>query len=222
MTDAIIVMYAGKVFESAPTAELFARPANPYTKGLLRSVPDPTREDGRAVSDSRAAARRRAPAARLSVRAALRPRRGRSAARSFRRSSSSHPGITRSATSPRRSTRRPAGAESTGDVDAERPLVSIAGPEGALRSRRRHAVGPRSRGGSRGRRESSKRGRRVARHSARRDARPGRRIRLRQDDARPRDPAAGRADRRARAASAAWTSRACRRARCARSAGTCR
>jgi oligopeptide transport system ATP-binding protein len=30
------------VFESAPTLELFQRPANPYTLGLLRSVPDPT------------------------------------------------------------------------------------------------------------------------------------------------------------------------------------
>jgi oligopeptide transport system ATP-binding protein len=46
MTDHIIVMYAGKVFERAPTRELFARPANPYTKGLLRSVPDPTAERG--------------------------------------------------------------------------------------------------------------------------------------------------------------------------------
>src|SRR4051794_5231740 len=46
MTDRIIVMYAGKVFEQAPTPELFARPANPYTKGLLRSVPDPTARQG--------------------------------------------------------------------------------------------------------------------------------------------------------------------------------
>ena len=46
MTDKIIVMYAGKVFEQAPTRELFATPANPYTKGLLKSVPDPAHEDG--------------------------------------------------------------------------------------------------------------------------------------------------------------------------------
>jgi len=46
MTDHLIVMYAGKVFEQAPTAELFALPGNPYTKGLLRSVPDPTAEQG--------------------------------------------------------------------------------------------------------------------------------------------------------------------------------
>ena len=49
MTDKIIVMYAGKVFEQAPTNELFATPANPYTKGLLKSVPDPAHEDGTAL-----------------------------------------------------------------------------------------------------------------------------------------------------------------------------
>lgn len=49
MTDKIIVMYAGKVFEQAPTMELFARPANPYTKGLLKSVPDPAHEQGTAL-----------------------------------------------------------------------------------------------------------------------------------------------------------------------------
>jgi len=47
MTDNIIVMYAGKVFEQAPTRELFATPANPYTKGLLKSVPDPAHEQGK-------------------------------------------------------------------------------------------------------------------------------------------------------------------------------
>ncbi len=46
MTDNVIVMYAGKIFEQAPTGELFARPANPYTRGLLRSVPDPAAELG--------------------------------------------------------------------------------------------------------------------------------------------------------------------------------
>ena len=44
-TNRVIVMYAGRIFESAPTAELFARPGNPYTKGLLLSVPDPTVEE---------------------------------------------------------------------------------------------------------------------------------------------------------------------------------
>jgi oligopeptide transport system ATP-binding protein len=49
MTEKIIVMYAGKVFESAPTTELFKTPANPYTKGLLKSVPDPAHEHGEAL-----------------------------------------------------------------------------------------------------------------------------------------------------------------------------
>src|SRR5881392_2866964 len=47
MTDHVIVMYAGKIFEQAPTAELFQQPGNPYTQGLLRSVPDLTAEQGK-------------------------------------------------------------------------------------------------------------------------------------------------------------------------------
>jgi len=47
MADRVIVMYAGKVFETASTRELFARPANPYTRGLLKSVPDPAHEQGK-------------------------------------------------------------------------------------------------------------------------------------------------------------------------------
>ncbi len=41
-TARVIVMYAGRIMESAPTTALFERPGNPYTKGLLLSVPDPT------------------------------------------------------------------------------------------------------------------------------------------------------------------------------------
>jgi len=47
MTDHVTVMYAGKVFEQAATAELFERPGNPYTQALLKSVPDPTSEQGK-------------------------------------------------------------------------------------------------------------------------------------------------------------------------------
>jgi oligopeptide transport system ATP-binding protein len=39
MTDRVVVMYAGKVVETAPTDELFANPRHPYTMGLLASVP---------------------------------------------------------------------------------------------------------------------------------------------------------------------------------------
>ncbi len=41
MTDRIVVMYGGIVMEYASTDELFAEPSNPYTRGLLQSVPDP-------------------------------------------------------------------------------------------------------------------------------------------------------------------------------------
>ena len=35
----VVVMYAGKVVEEAPVAELFAHPRHPYTQGLIRSIP---------------------------------------------------------------------------------------------------------------------------------------------------------------------------------------
>jgi peptide/nickel transport system ATP-binding protein len=38
-TDHVVVMYAGKVVESAPARALFAHPRHPYTRGLLQSVP---------------------------------------------------------------------------------------------------------------------------------------------------------------------------------------
>jgi len=39
MTQRIQVMYAGRIVETATTAELFAHPRHPYTVGLLRSIP---------------------------------------------------------------------------------------------------------------------------------------------------------------------------------------
>jgi peptide/nickel transport system ATP-binding protein len=35
----VIVMYAGRKIEEAPTGELFDRPAHPYTRGLMASIP---------------------------------------------------------------------------------------------------------------------------------------------------------------------------------------
>ena len=37
--DRVIVMYAGRMAETAPVAELFARPLHPYTRGLMRAIP---------------------------------------------------------------------------------------------------------------------------------------------------------------------------------------
>jgi oligopeptide transport system ATP-binding protein len=37
--DRVYVLYAGRVMESGPIREVYERPANPYTLGLLRSVP---------------------------------------------------------------------------------------------------------------------------------------------------------------------------------------
>ncbi|MEQ4302868.1 ABC transporter ATP-binding protein [Plantactinospora sp. B6F1] len=39
VADRISVMYAGKVVEEAPVLDIYARPAHPYTKALLESIP---------------------------------------------------------------------------------------------------------------------------------------------------------------------------------------
>lgn len=40
----VIVMYGGMIMEEASVHDLFHSPKNPYTLGLLRSVPDPTKD----------------------------------------------------------------------------------------------------------------------------------------------------------------------------------
>src|SRR5690242_7297984 len=44
VADRVAVMYTGRIVEESPVDELFARPKQPYTEGLLRSVPKLTSE----------------------------------------------------------------------------------------------------------------------------------------------------------------------------------
>lgn len=39
IADRVAVMYAGRIIEQAPVAELFANPKHPYTRGLLNCIP---------------------------------------------------------------------------------------------------------------------------------------------------------------------------------------
>jgi peptide/nickel transport system ATP-binding protein len=41
--DRIAVMYAGRIIEMGPTAEILVQPKHPYTRGLLNSIPDHAR-----------------------------------------------------------------------------------------------------------------------------------------------------------------------------------
>ena len=44
LVDRVVVMYAGRVVERAPTRRLFASPSHPYTVALLGSLPTPATE----------------------------------------------------------------------------------------------------------------------------------------------------------------------------------
>lgn len=39
MCDEVVVMYAGRIAEQGPVEAIFARPAHPYTRGLLSAIP---------------------------------------------------------------------------------------------------------------------------------------------------------------------------------------
>jgi peptide/nickel transport system ATP-binding protein len=43
-TQRVIVMYAGRKVEEAPVEQLFARPMHPYTRGLMRAIPQLDRD----------------------------------------------------------------------------------------------------------------------------------------------------------------------------------
>ena len=72
--DRVVVMYAGQEMEAAPTDAFFERPAHPYTRRLLDSVPSRGRRDPRHPGRGAEPDRRRRRAA-ASIRAATtRPR----------------------------------------------------------------------------------------------------------------------------------------------------
>lgn len=47
MADRVMVMYAGKVVEESEVFKLFSKPLHPYTKGLLKSIPNIEQETDR-------------------------------------------------------------------------------------------------------------------------------------------------------------------------------
>lgn len=53
LCDRVGVMFQGKLVEAAPTRELFAHPAHPYTQALLSAIPipDPRRERARVLQN---------------------------------------------------------------------------------------------------------------------------------------------------------------------------
>jgi peptide/nickel transport system ATP-binding protein len=52
--DAVAVMYAGRIVESAPVRDLFANPQHPYTRGLLECLPGVARTQAKALIPGRA------------------------------------------------------------------------------------------------------------------------------------------------------------------------
>lgn len=44
--DRVLVMYAGRIVEAGPVAQMYRRPLHPYTRGLLQLVPEPVMHSG--------------------------------------------------------------------------------------------------------------------------------------------------------------------------------
>ena len=190
MTDRVIVMYAGKIFET--------RADRGAVRAAGESLHEGTAAIGARPDATNAASSIRFPACRPTWRTCRR------AARSRRDATGPQDDLPRAVPAVRRRWRpatialpfRARGLRGRVTRPTMTPLVSIADLKvhfdlggGTLWDRLPAA--------RRARRIVKARRRRLARHPRRRDAGPGRRIRLRQDDARPRDSAAGRADRRA-------------------------
>ena len=59
VADHVVVMYAGRVVETARTVDLFARPQHPYTRGLMGSLPGVRKRDESATARQQDGSRRR-------------------------------------------------------------------------------------------------------------------------------------------------------------------
>ena len=75
IADQVLVMYAGRIVESAPVDDLFADPQHPYTLGLLGSIPRLDVERERLATIEGMVPSPQQPAGRLPLRAALSVRR---------------------------------------------------------------------------------------------------------------------------------------------------
>ena len=190
----VVVMYAGRKVEEAPVLELFARPAHPYTRGLLASLPrmgEQARRRGTRSPRSRASCRRcasRSPAA-PSRRAAHSP----SIAAGARRRRLRDGAATRHIASPAHEAERVL-ASAVARHDARADVRSLEVATSRSTSRRARAAAARTAA-----QLKAVDGVSFA-IAARRDAVPRRRVGLRQVDGRPLDPAPDRADRRQRRA----------------------
>ena len=46
LADRVMIMYAGQVVESGPVRQIFRNASHPYTRALLRTLPDPAMQRG--------------------------------------------------------------------------------------------------------------------------------------------------------------------------------
>ena len=207
-TDEVAVMYAGRVVERAPTPELFKKMRMPYTEALLAAIP---KIDATPHTPLPAISGRPPDPTRPIKGCSFSPRCRYAWAQCHDREAQARGGGLARAPicllpSDRHRRRRPR------MMQAVPQSVSARSPAQGGKPRRRICR----------RRQDGPRGvRRQPRDCARRDARPGRRIRLRQIDARPRGAAVAPGRCRARCCSTARTSRRCRAIPCGGCAGAC-
>ena len=93
VADEVLVMYAGRIVESADVDDLFADPQHPYTIGLLGSIPRIDVDRERLATIEGTVPEPEQPARRLPLRAALPVRRPALPRASRRRCATSRPAI---------------------------------------------------------------------------------------------------------------------------------